>query len=145
MFVTITIIFIAVCLILFFPATFMIIFAGFRFDVAKDLIPDLTYYNYKDALTSHLHVGAVVMLSIGTIIFLGTLIITWMIVTLSKEDVIEFFQTAGIILLLLGIIVAISAPLYYIINAIVSAIINVIVSQPVPQLMTSQFNFIRLL
>ena len=65
-----------------------------------------------------------------------------MIETLSKENVIKFFRTAGIILLLLlGIIVAILAPSYYIINAIV----NAIVSQPVPQLMTSQFNFIRLL
>lgn len=131
--------------ILIFPAIFMIILARFRFDVAKDLIPDLTYYNYKDPLTSHLHVGAVVMVSIATIIILGTLIInciTWMIETLSKENVIKFFRTAGIILLLLlGIIVAILAPSYYIINAIV----NAIVSQPVPQLMTSQFNFIRLL
>ena len=71
----ITIIVIAVWLILIFPAIFMIFFAASRFDVAKDLIPDLTYYNYKDALTSHLHVGAVVMLSIAIVIILGTLII----------------------------------------------------------------------
>ena len=108
---------------------FMITFANIRFDTIKDLIPDVSLYNYKDPLTSHLHVGAVVMMSIIIIsIFVYGI---WAIcVEVIIEEVIEFFKKAGLGLLYIGIVVAILAALCY----GLSAIVNAIRSYPVPQI-----------
>ena len=66
-----------------------------RFDTIKDLIPDVSLYNYKDPLTSHLHVGAVVMMSIGIIGILlafGYFIIDNIKDRVTKDGVMLFYS-----------------------------------------------------
>ena len=122
----------------------MTLAARARFDAIKDLIPDVTLYNYKDPLTSHLHVGVVVILSIIILCYFLTICyfgIKKMIKNVHKIDVIIFFEEVCYFLLGLGIFVGIISGMAYGIKAI----INAVQSQPVPQLMTSQLNLISLL
>lgn len=117
--------------------------ARFRFNFIKDLVPDVSFYNYKDPLLSNLHVGSVVIISLALIVFADLLIraIIESISFCTKDEVKSFLMGTLYILLGIGTVIGIISGIWY----GIMALLNTIKSTPVPQLMSAQLNLTRLL
>ena len=117
--------------------------ARFRFNFIKDLVPDVSFYNYKDPLLSNLHVGSVVIISLALIVF-AYLLIRAIIESISfctKDEAKSFLMGTLYILLGIGTVIGIISGIWY----GIMALLNTIKSTPVPQLMSAQLNLTRLL
>ena len=110
--------FISVLLILILTAFVSLIVGWLRFDQVSKLDPDITLYNYKDPIVSHLFIYGVVIFSITMILPMAIFLIIGLGLALLDiiEFLIEYITWKGLIyfILILALITIIGTLVWFI-------------------------------